>query len=874
MKKTIHKNISALLFLFPLFSLAQLNDNFSDGDFTNNPAWGGNTTSFEIAGDSLHSIGPQASSTIYLSTVNALIDSTEWNFLIHLDFNPSSTNIVKVYLVSNQADLSGSLNGYYVQFGETGTAPDSLDIFKQTGATSTKIFTGTSGIMTGASSNSVRVKIIRHAGGTWEVFADKTGGTSYSSEGNFTDNSITSTSYFGVVCKYATASRYNLYYFDDFKINYLLPDTTKPRVINVNVLTSFTMDIKFSEPVSANTAQTLSNFSVNNAVGNPFVAVLDAVDLSLVHLTFLNPFQNSTNYLLTIFGVQDVAGNTMISYTFPFAFYTAATGDILIDEIMADPDPVVGLKSVEWVELYNKTGFPVSLNGWKFSDGSSTATLSGVTILPDSFVVVCAADNIDSFPSNIAIAGVGSLPSLNNSGDNLLLQDNFGNTIHSVNYLDSWYRSTSKKNGGWTLEMIDPNNPCSGKENWSASINPAGGTPGRRNSITGNNPDTIRPQLVRASLQGSNTLLLYFNEAITSFSALVFTNYTVDNGFGNPIAISSGNADNSVWQLSFAQNFSPTIIYTVYASNLSDCSGNRIGMSNTAKFALAEIPKANDIVINEILFNPRTGGYDFVELYNRSSKIIDLKQLDILELDYSNPQNILEQSAASTESYLLFPHEYVVLTESPENILLNYFVQNPNALLKVSSLPNYDDNKSICLLKVHNGETLDSLAYDHNWHFALLDDENGVSLERIDFNKPTQDKSNWHSAASTAGFATPTFINSQYSETGITDDEITIDPEVFTPNNDGEKDFTFIHYKFTEPGYSMNIRIYDAVGREIRIIAKSELTGSEGKFMWDGIDDDNQRARVGIYIVQIEIFNLQGKVKRFKKQVVLGAKFD
>ena len=872
MKKFLLKGFYAILFLLPLFSVAQLNDNFSDGDFTNNPTWVGNTSSFEIVSDSLHSNGPQASSTIYLSTANTLIDSAEWNFLIHLDFNPSSTNYVKVYLVSDQADLSAGLNGYYIQLGETGSN-DSLDIFKQTGTTPTKVFTGTSAIITSATSSSLRIKISRHAGGNWDVFADKTGGTSFSSEGSFTDNSYTTTSSFGVVGKYSTASRYNLYYFDDFKIDYLHPDTIKPTVASVNVLTPFTIDVKFSEPIGLTSAQNTLNYSVNSSIGNPIAAVRDAGDLSLVHLTFLNQFQNATNYILSISGVQDVAGNTMNAFSFPFAFYNAGSGDVLIHEIMADPDPAVGLKSAEYVELYNKTAFPISLNGWTFSDGSSTVSIPSVTILPDSFLLLCALDNVDSFPSSISIATL-ALPSLNNSGDNLLLRDNFGNTIHAVNYLDSWYNSSSKQNGGWSLEMIDANNPCSGKENWSASIDASGGTPGRRNSITGNNPDTIRPQLVRASLQDNHTLLLYFSEAITASSASVVTNFLVNNSIGNPLTVSAFSLDYTTLQLSFTSTFVSGTVYTIRVSNLSDCSGNTIGMSDSARFAIGDTVHANDLVINEILFNPRTGGYDFVELYNRSNKVIDLKGLDILENDYSNPQSILEQATISTESYLLFPQEYVVLTESPENILLNYNVENPNALLQVPSLPNYDDNQSICILKVHNGETLDSLAYDHNWHFALLDVEDGVSLERIDFNKPTQDKSNWHSSASTVGFGTPTYQNSQYSETGITSDEIKIEPEVFTPDNDGDKDFTFINYKFTEAGYVLNAKVYDAKGREIRTLAKSELLSSEGKLMWDGIDDDNQKARVGIYIVYLEVFNLQGKVKKLKKQVVLGARLN
>ncbi len=1129
--------------LLPLFLSAQLVDDFSDGNFTNSPAWSGNTADFEIASNVLHSVGPQASSVIYLSTANTLIDSTEWNFFIRLDFNPSSTNQVRVFLVSDQADLSGSLNGYFVQFGEAGTAPDSLDIFRQNGTTITKVFTGVGGIMNGTSTNSVRIRVVRHAGGTWDVFADKTGGTNLTAEGSFTDNTITATNFFGVVCDYSTASRYNLYYFDDFSIGNIVTDTIKPVVSSVNVLNATAIDIKFSEPVEVIAAENENNYSVNNSIGSPSSALRDAGDFSLVHLTFINALQNGTNYILNASGVKDLSNNTMNAYAFPFAFFNAGPYDILINEIMADPDPVVGLPSAEFVELYNTTTFPVSLNGWTFSDASSTVTLPSVTILPDSFIVLCANANVDSFLTHglsfNQLAGLTSLPSLNNTSDNLTLKNNFGATIHSVNYLDDWYNSSAKRNGGWTLELINPlnpcqstnnwtasndlnggtparknsvyntttasqfsligvdvisaseivlqfnenveetsaetigsysvnngagapvsasvdsfdftqvhiifsapldssliytvlanisncagsiisaqntyqfaipaqaqkfdvlineifpdpepqvglpnaeyvelynrsnkainlkdwelskagssgatlpnylllpdsfvvitsstnailfaahsnvmavssfpsltntgdnlllnnnsanlihyvpfndtwyrdeakkdggwslelidaENPCNGKENWRASLSPTGGTPGKINSVTAVNPDTILPQLIRAALQDNNTLLLYFSEPLNNGIAAVASNFTINNGVGSPALALPVPFDYSTVQLEFAQPFVSGVIYTITASNVSDCSGNTIGMNDTARFAISDTAQVGDVVINEILFNPRTAGYDFVELYNRSNKVIDLKQLDIQEKDFNDPQNILEQSPASSESYLLFPGEYVILTQNAENVSLQYFCQNPNALVE-TSLPNYDDNESICLLKAHNGETVDSLAYTHDWHFALLDVEDGVSLERIDFNKPTQDRSNWHSAASTSGFATPTYLNSQFSETGIADDAITITPEVFTPDNDGDKDFTFIQYQFIEAGYSCNIRIYDIKGREVKNLVRNELLGSSGRFQWDGTDDAGKKARVGIYILSIEAFDLSGKVKRQKRQVVLAAKLD
>ncbi len=862
-----------LLFLLPCLLPAQFTDSFNDGNFTINPTWAGNDSGFQIQQNTLRSNGPQASSFIYLSTPNTLMDSAEWNFLIRLDFNPSSTNQVRVYLASDQPDLSGNLNGYFVQFGETGTAPDSLDIFRQSGGSSTKVFTGVTGVMTGSASNSVRIKILRHAGGVWDVFADKTGGNNLMAEGSFTDNTYPTSNYFGVVCDYSTASRYNLYYFDDFSVGYITPDAIQPDVVSVNVLSSTTVDVRFTEPVELASSESNFNYSVNNSIGNATTATRDAGDFALVHLTFANVFQNAANYTLTVSGIKDLAGNTMNLYLFPFSFYNAQKYDVVINEIMADPDPAVALPLVEYIELHNRTTFPVSIKDWTLSDATSTATLPDVTILADSFLVLCSVSNADSFSSSVAKTGVASFPSLTNTGEMLLLKDQFNNLIHAVAYTDGWYGNTTKADGGWALEMIDAGNPCTGEGNWKASEDVSGGTPGRSNSVAESNPDTIPPQLVRASLQDNNTLLLYFSEAVNSDAAAVASNYLISNSIGNPAMALPVSFEYKTVRLEFIQNFSAGVIYTVTVSNVSDCSGNTVGMYNTARFAIPDSATAGDVVINEILFNPKTGGYDFVELYNRSPKVIDLKNFDVLEMDAAAPDVVLEEASITTESYLLFPDEYVVLTEKPENIRANYLCENPQAFIAMP-LPNFPDDEGICVLKIHNGPTIDSLRFSNKWHFALLDEEDGVSLERIDYTLPTQEQNNWHSAASTIGFATPTYLNSQYTQTGISDDAVVIDPEVFTPDNDGDKDFIWVTYQFTEPGYTANVRIYDARGREVRTVVRNELLSSSGQFQWDGTDDEGKKARVGIYIAHVEIFNLSGKVKRFKRQLVLAAKFN
>jgi hypothetical protein len=51
---------------------------------------------------------------------------------------------------------------------------------------------------------------------------------------------------------------------------------------------------------------------------------------------------------------------------------------------------------------------------------------------------------------------------------------------------------------------------------------------------------------------------------------------------------------------------------------------------------------------------------------------------------------------------------------------------------------------------------IDAFDYDEGLHFSLLENKRGVSLERLSFDQPTQSSGNWHSAAESAGYATPT----------------------------------------------------------------------------------------------------------------------
>jgi hypothetical protein len=127
----------------------------------------------------------------------------------------------------------------------------------------------------------------------------------------------------------------------------------------------------------------------------------------------------------------------------------------------------------------------------------------------------------------------------------------------------------------------------------------------------------------------------------------------------------------------------------------------------------------------------------------------------------------------------------------------NYTAKNPDNFIDVA-MPSFPDDEGAVVVLDGQANIIDELHYSSKWHFALIDNEEGVSLERIDYNKPTQNKENWTSAASTAGFGTPSYQNSQFGTDVSVKADITVTPKTFSPDRDGFEDFTTINYQMTE----------------------------------------------------------------------------
>lgn len=1129
-----------LLFLFiTSFATAQVTDNFTDGDFTAAPAWSGDGAEFIVNASQQLQLNNTIAGASYLSTASpgSSIDNFQWNFYIKQSFAPSGSNYGRVYLVSDQTNLEGSLNGYYLQFGEAGSL-DAVELFRQTGLTSTSVCRGTNGEI--AAAFTLGVKVTRDAAGNWSLYVDPTGGTAYGLEATGTDNTYITTSFFGVACVY-TISSSTKFYFDDFYNGAIIVDVTAPTIVSSTVISSTQVDVLFNENVDLTTSQTLTNYSADNGLGNPSVASRDLTNLSLVHLTFATAFTNALLNTLTVINVQDMSANAITSATTGFTYFAPVTAiykDIIINEIYADPSPVVGLPAFEFIEIYNKSATAFDLNGWKFTDGTTSGTIGTYILAPNQYLILCPIADTASFSPFGNTKGLTSFPSLNNTGDNLKLLDNTLAAIDSVNYLDTWYQDAIKKDGGWTLELINPNaplgcpassnwiastnasggtpgiqnsvysavadvtspsitsvtvvdsthitvcfsealdasqlilpanysisngignpltdtanttltcvdlvlgaslmsdstytltltnlsdcsgnvltptvatfsyyivkpfdvvineimadpdpvitilpnyeyvelynktafpinlnnwsfaagtnvkilpsliipadsfivltsslglagmpsginasalvsfpaltnsgqtltlrspqgtvistvaytdswyqdaakqdggysleqidptNPCAGMSNWRASNNMNGGTPGLQNSIYASNPDNTPPQVLRVGVIAVDTIQLYFNEPLDSTSMTNLAIYMIDNSIGIPTQVKVIGPDFKSVLLTLATPLSIGTIYTITVNNaITDCVGNALGTDNTARFAIPETALPNDIVINEILFNPKSPGFDFVEIYNRSNKVIDLKTLRISEYD-TITNTILSPQSISADGYLIFPQEYILLSENGAFVKTQFTTTNPEGFLDVANLPTMnDDAGTVCLSTAT--DIIDNFKYYDNMHFGLLTVTEGISLERIDFDRPTQDRTNWHSAAEAVGFATPAYKNSQYNDAGETENAIEIIPEVFSPDEDGMNDVVNINYHFDTPGFIANVTVYDSKGRIVKHLIQNELLGIKGTFSWDGINDDREKARIGIYIFYFEVFDLSGNVKYYKKTCVLASK--
>ncbi|MEM8898060.1 MAG: lamin tail domain-containing protein [Bacteroidota bacterium] len=1134
------KNRSCILLAFILLAsttgFSQLTDDFSDGDFTANPVWSGDNPLFRVNESfQLQSNGQSISEIIYLSTPQTLATNVEWLIDINMSFAPSGSNKARVYLVADQADLSGPLNGYFIEIGESGSS-DGINLFRQDGLDEEELIDGSEPIA--GSGLDATVRVSRDGDGNWEVQARENGAATFVSQGTATENTYTQSAFFGVFVRH-TASRREDFSFDNVAVNVFITDVTPPEPQEVIVDSENTITLRFSEPLQASSAEIATNYSINNGIGTPASASLNMANASEVQLQLASPLQSGTDYEISINNVIDLAENAMsTSVILPFSFFqpeVAEFKDLIISELFPDPNPSAGLPEGEFVELYNRSDKTLDLNEYTLSNGTTVAELPTYILSPGEYIILSSTTNATSYEAFGNVLGLSPFPALSNNGDEIGLRNNMGTLLDSVEYLRTWYGDPDKDDGGFSLELINPDKlTCAPISNWNASNASLGGTPGSHNSVFDQTPDNTAPSLVSVSLLDATSARVCFNEPMDGGSLNTTVNYSIDNGVGNPasamaegpdflcaiitfpvldtgvvysltissVSDCSGNVMSSSesrelvigkegqpfdvvineifsdpepsfglpagefvelynrsstaislsgWTLSDAsrsatldaftltpgayviitdeefttdyQTFGPVIgissfpnlgilqdevslrdangvlidqlryerswyrdvnkddggfsleridpdfvncnnslnwiasnattggtpgtvnstagdfidadapsvvsleivdsvtlrlffnepmdlvsldnplayelnqdignplaisvsedlsdqvvllfdqglqdqvTYELQIRGITDCAGNELSV--TELLGLPSLPQAGDILINEILFDPLTGGSDFVEIYNASDKIIDLRDITIGRLDPED-RSLLDEDPITDQSFLFLPGRLLCVTRDVAAQQEAYSPPVGARFIEAIALPSFPASEGGVAILVNDGvsSALDVFIYSDDLHFPTLEDDKGVSLERISLRRPAADPNNWHSAARTVNFATPGYENSQQLDTGSGEEEVFLTKEVFSPNGDGTDDVLAINYNFNFTGANARAHIFDPNGRKIRVLQQNFLPGTtEGTLFWDGRDEDNQKAAIGMYAIVFEVTRQDTGEKKLYKVV-------
>ena len=838
---------------FPALN-AQLTDDFSDGDITANPVWQGDIAHFTVTPDAMLQLNAPTAGLSYINTGIVLEDSAEWQFYFRMGFAPSTSNRLRLYLMLDNT-APATANGYYLEIGENGSA-DALRLFRLDEGSRSEI--GASAGMFGTDPTTVRVQVLRSASGMWSVGGDMSGGHDFSLLFSVQDNTypVATAQRFGIECLY-TDTRRDKFFFDDVYAGAQIKDVTAPSVLQVAATDALHVRVRCNERLVEASALEPGNFNITPNIGAPVLIAFEDAEETTVVLENAIPFSSGTEYTLHLQGLQDVAGNaldTSVIFTF-FNIAQPEPFDLLINEIMADPSPVLGQPNAEYVELYNTSADAFQLKNYALTIGTQTVLLPAYVLPAGGYVLIVDDGTVDLFSAFQNIIAP-NLPTLTNTGTTLELADDLGTTIHRLAYDLSSYQDPARDDGGWSLELINPLAVCALTGNLKASQDLTGGTPGSQNSVSQSPvPDTAGPALVSIFPLSSTRIQLFFDEVLQ------------DNGYDVSLqpdhSITGYFIDENVLEVTLQTSLQNSTLYTIIVHRITDCLGN-FSENQSRTFGLPEPAQEGDLVINEILFDPATGGSRFIEVYNISQRFIDLRELVIADI-----QGDTIAAYSVEESFLLQPASYAALTPDVPDLRMRYFMHDPAQLIQ-TTLPAFDRAAGNATIYTRSGVVLDVFDYQDDYHNTLLDDTRGVSLERLSPYAPAENASTWYSAAGSAGYATPGLPNSQrlpaFNGTGV----VEIEPETFSPDGDGFDDI--LNIRFTNPpvGAVTRIRVFDTQGREIARIAENVSIGTNSIFRWDGVNSDGQRARIGPHVLWIELVSPNGAIEQFKKTCVVA----
>ncbi|MTI32381.1 lamin tail domain-containing protein, partial [Xanthovirga aplysinae] len=636
-------------------------------------------------------------------------------------------------------------------------------------------------------------------------------------------------------------------------------DSQNPIALQAILIDSFNLEILFDEPMDS-LGLIQGKYSFEPPLTIQAIQPIGP-DFRTLKIHWEEAAKPGKPYQIHLEGIYDCSQKSLSPTSLQFADGIQPNfNELLISEIMASPSEDGSLPYSEYIELYNPVDKVISLKNLLLSDLKTTTVLPDLNIFPNEYLILCSSSNQEKFTPWGKVVGLNNWPSLNKTDDELTLHLADSTLIFHIAYEDSWYNDAIKADGGWSLEMVDTNNPCAGKENWTSTENPQQGTPGLPNSVINELTDHFGPKIQSAMAISPTRLQLNFSEKLhPNFLNLIRINL-LEGPAIETITLSYPDLSSLFFELSKPLDSLTT--YSLTVEKVKDCLGNASETINIT-VAIPSTADSLDIVINEILFYPRSGGVRFIEIFNPSTKYFNLKDLSLvgIKADHSSEEISL------TEDHLVLPPDgYQVFTTNGEILKADYINADQTTFIALKQFPSLPSDEGNIGLQTGEGIIIDKVNYNEDYHFPLLNEVRGVSLERVNPESPSNDPNNWQSASREEGFATPGYQNSQSRNLDLALGAIKVYPKIFTP---GEGP-AMISYQFMENDQMGTVKIFTPNGHLIKTLAQNTRLNGKGFFSWDGTSNQGERVKKGYYLILFTIFNLNGERNTFRESIVVG----
>lgn len=650
---------------------------------------------------------------------------------------------------------------------------------------------------------------------------------------------------------------------DDFEFGDLVRDMIPPSVLEVKGYGSNAISVQFSEKVDP--VFSILNLAYELDGENPEEVLMN--NDSLTVLSFDQNLESSRSYSLLVRQIPDLEGNFLRDTTINFTFFDPtdiAEKSLVINEIMPAPRADMDLPNVEFIEIFNAAENEFRLSGVQLSNSRSTTLLGEYWVQPGEYLILAPESQAEQFSDFGNVLPVRSWPTLLNSGDQISLKSGDGILIDQITYSTSSWGGSEYANGGYSLEVPNPFYLCDNTSQLRSSRDEARGTPGVQNSVF-DPSDSIQPPELKAG---------FFRDSLTifvEFSSPFLINPSVEHVVADPSLEVESLIFPSANQLSISLK-SPAKsnqTYQIEIRGIQDCLGNEIP-NQFFSIVLPDLPRFGDLIINEVLFNPRTGDPKFVEIKNTSHRFLNLEGWALANRNSAGDAD--QKRIFGSQGLVLPPQSYLAITTDLNALKLGYPKSAQGNLLQIPSLPSYPIGGGTVILINQSGEVAEFLEYDENLHHPLLRDPKGVSLERISDNLPATLRSNWQSSSGNEDYATPGRKNSQSLEAEFESNLIQIDPEIFDPEGSSGVAFTSIRYELSSPGWVGTVKIYSSAGQLIQTLAQNQILGTTGLFTWQGTDSTGKLVRAGYYVLVAELYEPEGGVKVIKKTIVVATR--